>query len=160
MWWIKTQEGYHGSAETQPDTRPGDSGFQCQTDKFPWLPATKKLWGLNWWKKHLESQTVPLKECTHELTQTHSLWVPAVGEELERHQWHTGRNWSVWHQGKSWETAFSLIEKQAEVISPFWTLPPQNYRVSGGYHIWDSINLANTVCPTLEISWGSIPHKL
>ena len=30
-------------------------------------------------------------------------------------------------------------------------------KLAGGYHIWDSINLANTVCPILEIPWDSVP---
>ena len=34
-------------------------------------------------------------------------------------------------------------------LSLFWVLPSQNHR--------DSINLANTVCPALDVSWGSVP---
>ena len=52
-------------------------------------------------------------EPTHGLTQTHSLCAPAPGGQLEKHQWHTGRNWSMWHQGRSWGTTFPKIERLA-----------------------------------------------
>ena len=35
VWWIKTQEGYFESKESQPHTRPPSPRFQCQEDKFP-----------------------------------------------------------------------------------------------------------------------------
>ena len=50
----------------------------------------------------LESQAVPLKGPAHGFTQLHSLWAPALGQQLERKQGHIGRNWIVWHQGESW----------------------------------------------------------
>ena len=43
-------------------------------------------------KKILVSQAVPLKEPTHELTQTYCFLAPALGEQHERYQWLTGRN--------------------------------------------------------------------
>ena len=42
----------------------------------------------------------------YSLTQTHSHWVPVLGQQLKRHQRHIGRNWIVWHQGESWEGSF------------------------------------------------------
>ena len=33
--WIKIWEGYLGSEESQPHTRPPSPGFQCQEDKPP-----------------------------------------------------------------------------------------------------------------------------
>ena len=89
--------------------------------------------GMSQWKKLLEFQAVSHKEPTHRHTQTHSLWAPAPGYQLERHQWHTGQNWSVWHQGESWGTAFSQAERQAEALVPFLSptfTEPQNWQVS------------------------------
>ena len=40
----------------------------------------------------LESQAVLFKQPTHRLNQTHSFGAPALGQQLERHQWHTEIN--------------------------------------------------------------------
>ena len=42
VWWIKIQEGYLKSEESQPHTRPPSPGFQCQEDKSPEILAAKK----------------------------------------------------------------------------------------------------------------------
>ena len=48
-----------------------------------------------------------------------------------------------------------LASRWAEAIVPF--LNPTPTELASCYHIWDSINLANTVCPTLEIRRDSAP---
>ena len=54
VWWIKIQEGYRGSEESQPHTRPPSPGSQCQEEKSPnfWLqkPAgTEAVDDRNFW---------------------------------------------------------------------------------------------------------------
>ena len=59
--WIKIWEGYHSSKEFQPMVPMTGSSV-------PMSSGCKNQWGLSWWKKLLESQAVPLKEPTNELT--------------------------------------------------------------------------------------------
>ena len=102
-----------------------------------------------------------LQEPKHGLTETQSLWAPALGYQLERHQWHTGRNWSIWHQGETWGAVFSQTERRAEVTVPFLNLPPNRAtELAGWCHTWDSINLVNTICPSLQIPWDTVPPSL
>ena len=92
--------------------------------KVPIISGYKNQWGLSQWKKLLESQAVHLNKVASRLTQTHSLWAPAWGKQLKRHQWHTGRNWRVWHQGTSSGTAFSQKERQTEAVVPSFSPHP------------------------------------
>ena len=85
----------------------------------------------------------------HRLTWTYSLWPPVPGQQIERHQKYTGWNWITRHQGKSWRTAFSQTEVLAETIFPL--LSSSLTEPAGRCRIWDSINLANIVCPMLMI---------
>ena len=57
---------------------------------------------MGWQKKLQVSQEFPLKGRIIDLglRQTHSLWAPALGQQLEGHLWHTGRNCSAWKQGR------------------------------------------------------------
>ena len=141
----KNWEGYFGSEGSQPHARPpaqGSSARKISPHNFwLWKPV-----GQSQWKKLLDSQAVLYKRPTHGLTQTHSLWAPALGWQLERHKWHMGRRWSGWHQGESRGIAFFQIELLAEAIAPLLS-PPCTEPQSCRHHIWDSINLAHTGCP-------------
>ena len=95
----------------------------------------------------LEFQEVPFRRPTHGLTQTHSLWVPVLGQQLKGHQGHTRRTWTAWHQGKSRRGSF-LPDRRAErghhsFSEPLFTEP------EGGHHFCVSINLVITVRPAL-----------
>ena len=84
-------------------------GFQSQEGKSPELLAAKtsRDWisGRNYWSP---KQCLLKNPHTDSPTQTHSLWAPAAGKQLERHLWHfKGRNWSGWHQGKQRSLSFS-----------------------------------------------------
>ena len=52
-----------------------------------------------------------------------------------------------------------LVSRWADAIVPFLNLPPAPESASW-CHIWDSINPAYTVCPTLEIPRDPAPHNL
>ena len=143
-------EGYLRSEGSQPTPDHPAQGSRASSPHNFWL---WKLVGVYQQKKLWDSQASPLKgpRTTHGLTQTHSLWTPALGQQLEGHQLHTRRHWSVWHQGKSWETASSQTELQTMAFVPF-LCPPQQTAIVQWHHMWISINLAPTVSPTLTIT--------
>ena len=89
----KNQEGYLRSERSQPHIRPRSPGFQCQEDKSPQLLALKISggWGSG---RNCNSQLSPLKGPTMDFghTQTHSLWAPALRQQLQGHHWHAERN--------------------------------------------------------------------
>ena len=116
--------------------------------QVPTTSECKNQWGLSRWKKLLESQAVPLKEPTHILTYSASL---PQGPGTEVVAWGA----PVVCRGR----LRCLASRQAEAIVPFLGPPPQSPPV-GWCHIWDSINLANPVWPTLEIPRDSAPHDL
>ena len=62
-------QGLGVPAPHQAPLAQGSSASKISPHNF-WLQNQQ---GLSQWKKLLESQAVPLKESTHELTQTHSL---------------------------------------------------------------------------------------
>ena len=70
-------------------------------------------------------------------TQTLFFWALALGWQLEGHQWYYR------------ERLMCLASGWTEPIVLCWALPPTD--LVGWCHIWDSINLADTVSPTLEI---------
>ena len=88
--------------------------------------------------KLLESQAVPLTGAMHRLTSTHFLWVPALGQQIERHQRYTGRNWIVQHPGGNWA---QLSPRQKGWQRPVFLSEPSLLRATepaGRCHIWDS----------------------
>ena len=61
-------------------------------------------------------------------------------------------------RARSGDAAFSQTEELVEAIFPL--LSPPSTEPAGGKHIWVSINLANTIHPTLVIPWDSTPPNL
>ena len=114
MWWIKIQEGYLGSEESQTRTSPLSPGFQYQVDKSPQLLAAKTS-GVELVEKTSRALSSSSWR-TH--TQTHSLWAPVPGRWLEGHQCHVGGSWGVWHHGEQ------------RPLSLFWVIPPQSQQTS------------------------------
>ena len=148
VWWIKISEEYLGSEESQSHTRPLSLGFQCQEDKSPQFLAAKNSrdWvsRRNFWspKQFLLTHT-----WTHLLRCTPS--------ELQ-HQGGRLKGTS----GILGETEVSGI-KVSRGHCPFSNPSPYSpTNLASWCHIWDSIKLANTVCPALEIPWESILPNL
>lgn len=56
--------------------------------------------------------------------------------------------------------AFSLIEALTEAIVPLLSLTSAKHVDLSEHHIWVSINLDNTICPTLVISWDPAQTNL
>ena len=72
MWWIKIQEGYLRSKESQPHTRLPQARFPVLGRYICINFGYKNQWGLSQWKKLLESQAVSLKKPTQGLTYSDS----------------------------------------------------------------------------------------
>ena len=117
----KNRKGYLG---TEGPPAQGSSARKISLHNF-WLQKPVRIEAVE--DKLPESQAILLKEPPHRLTQTYSLWTPAQRQQTERHQRHTGKNWSVQHAGESWEAVFSQIEVLAEAtlsfLSPHTTEP-------------------------------------
>ena len=88
-------------------------GFQGQEGKSSQLLAAKTNGECVGGRNCLSPKPVLLKNPHIDSpTQTHSLWALELGWQLEGHQWHTGRGWSVWHWGEQ------------RPLSLFWALLP------------------------------------
>ena len=114
--------------------------------RLPQLLAVKTT-GLSQWKKLLEAQAVPLKELTHRLAYSDSLTLSSSNQVADWKEPVVNR-----------EILKYLASRQAEAIVSFLNHPctePESW-----YDIWDSINLANTLWPALEIPRDSIPPSL
>ena len=146
VWWIKIWEGYLESKESQLHNRSSSPGFHCQEGKSPQLLATKTrgdwVGGRNCWSpnqfllKNLNrlncSDSLPLSSSTRV-----AAWkAPVVYREKLK----------------------CLTSRRAEAIVPLLS-PPHTEPISW-CHIWDSINLANSIWPTLEIPRISAPPYL
>ena len=106
-----------GSEGTQPLIRPPKPKVLVSGRKVPITSGGKNQCGLERWKKLRNSLREPKRDLG--LMQTHSLWAPALWQQLEGHQWHTGRNWSIWHQGKCSGVLFTRPFSQYP-LSLFW----------------------------------------
>ena len=134
VWWIKIQEGYLRREGSQPHTRAPSPGFQCQEEKSPQILVVKTSRD---WIGCLYPKQFLLKN-PHTDSPTHLF---PVGSGTGRGAWKA----PVVHR----EKLKCLATSQAEVIVPFLNLPPT--RQASWCHIWDSINLADTTWPALEI---------
>ena len=82
--WIKIQEGYLGSEESQTHARPPSPAVQFQEDKSPQLLAAKPVGNESVGKTFWSPKQFLLKNpCTDSPTQTHTLWAPAPGSSLK-----------------------------------------------------------------------------
>ena len=115
VWW-KRSGGISQEWGVPAPHRPPSPRFQCRQGESLRLLAVKTSGDWVNGRKLLDSQAVHLKGPA----QTHSDSLPLSSSTgaAWRHQWHTGRNWSVWHQGESWGMAFSKTELLAEAIAP------------------------------------------
>ena len=94
----------------------------------------KNQWELNQWKKILEPQEVPLKKPTHGLT--FSDLVPL----------RSNTRVAAWKAPVVCrEKLKCLLSRQAEAIVTCLNPPP--IKLAGSWHIWDSINWANSDPP-------------
>ena len=83
------------SGVSDPTTTPDQPAQGSSARKIrPLTFGCKKQWGLGRQKKLPSSQASLLKGplTVHGLIQTHSPWAPALGQHLEGHQRHMGRN--------------------------------------------------------------------
>ena len=141
--WIKIWEGYLGSKEPQTHTRCPSPGLQCQEDKSPQLLAVviqsvEEAAGAlsnSSWGAHTRSQ--PIQTC--------SLWVQ---------NWDGSLKGTVVYR----ERFKCLASGWAKATVPLLSSPPTE--PIGWCHIWDSINLANTVWPTMKMHRGSVPPSV
>ena len=107
------------------------------------------MWGFER-QKLLESVEVPFKGAC---TQTYSDSLP-LSSSTEAASWKTseiyGRNWVGQHEDK----IFLPERGHCSFSEPS---PNRATQLVGRHHIWDSTNLVLTLCPTLVITWGSVP---
>ena len=75
---------------------------------------------------------IPLKTPVHRLTQPYSLWAPTLGQQLERHQEHTGGTELSGIGVRSEGAAFSQTEVLAEAIVLLLSSPTDSV---GRHHI-------------------------
>ena len=103
----------------------------------------KTQWELRLWtQKPLGNQAVPLKEPTHRLTWTHSLWAPADWKAPETY----GEKLSCSATG--WELKGSFLPDKSAGRGHCSFSEPSPNRVTepaGRCCIWDSINLAHSL---------------
>ena len=86
-WWIKIVRDILGARDTSPTPDYPSQGSSAR-EKSPHNFWLKNQWGLAQRKKLGDPQVSPLKVPAADLglTQTHSLWPPAWGQQLEGHQ--------------------------------------------------------------------------
>ena len=158
MWWINIQQEYLRSKEYQTYTRSTSTEFQCPEDKSPQLLTAKTsgdcVGRRNFWSPKqflLKNTHTDLLRLTPSELQHHGSSLTGTsgiqgGTEVSGLKVRAGGQLSLRQKGRQ------------RPLSLCWTLP--HTVPAGGCYIWDSINLANTVCPILEIPWGSIPPNL
>ena len=128
VWWIKIgrDTSEPGIPAPHQTTR-----FHCQKGKLLAV-KTSGVWGS---RRNWDSQKFPLKEPRTDLglRPTHSLRAPALRQQLEGHQWHTGRNWSAWHRDKCWGIASSWTKPQRPSSGTVPFLSPSTNRATTPY---------------------------
>lgn len=87
-------------------------------------------------------------------SQTHSLWIPCRGQQMEKHQRCTGRNSAIWHRDGHWWAAFSQTKLLAKATVPFLSLPLPETQSQQVCTISESPSTWHIYCPTLVIPWG------
>ena len=158
--WIKIQEGYLGSEESQVHMRSPSLGFQCQEDKSPQLLAaeTSRDWAgrRNFWSSkqfplknsHMDSLRLILSELQHQDSSLKGTTGIQGGTEV-----------SGIKAGA--ERQYSPDRNVGKGYCPFSEPSPhRTTELAVRCHIWDSNNLANTVWPSLEVSRSCPPPNL
>ena len=108
-----------------------------------------------WWKKLGDSQDSPLKgpETDLGLKQTHSLWAPALEQQLKRAPVAYGENLKCLASGRVPKGSF-LLDKTPEARQQHCSLSESSpHRATDWqHHIRDSISMVHTGCPVLAIT--------
>ena len=155
VWWIKIREGHLRSEESQPHTRPPSSRFQCQEGKSPQLLSAKpsRHWfgGRKFWSTkqfllnimHMDLLRLTPSELQHWGSSLKGTSDIGGGTEVSGVKVRAGGQLSPRQKGGQ------------RPLSLSWMPPYKTTEPAGGCYLWDSIKLAKTVCPALEMPWGS-----
>ena len=146
MWWNKFCRDILGARNPSPTPGPtaqDSSARKVRPHNF-WLQKTPGNWvrGRNCWNP----KPILLKNLHMDSpTQTHFLWAPVPGGSVKG---------ASGIQGKAEGSGI----KVSRGLCPFLNPPPTES--ASWCHIWDSINLANTVWAALEIPRDTAPPNI
>ena len=158
MWQIKIEKDISGTKNPSPTTGlPTRASSVKQRSHI--TSGCKDLvnWGFGR-QKLLESLEVHLKELTHSLIQTHSLWAPEQESQIEILKDIQG-NLNCLASRQELGSSFLLDSVLAEATVPFLSPPPTEPQSQQPGTIWETQPIWLTRFAALKIPWGPVLHS-